>query len=234
MLEIRDVHSGYGDIEVLHGVSVSVEAGEIVSIVGANGAGKSTLIRTVMGTVRTFAGEVRFLGERITGRPPHEIARLGLAQVMEGRRLFLHMTVEENLLVGGDILRDAERSRKNLDWIYGLFPRLRERRQQYARSFSGGEQQMLAIGRALMTSPKLLLLDEPSIGLAPVVVKDIFAKLPIINAEGVTILLVEQDVRRSLRLARRGYVIEQGRVVMEGASEALLDDDRLRKAYLGL
>ena len=234
MLEIRDVHSGYGDIEVLHGVSVSVEAGEIVSIVGANGAGKSTLIRTVMGTVRTFAGEVRFLGERITGRPPHEIARLGLAQVMEGRRLFLHMTVEENLLVGGDILRDAERSRKNLDWIYGLFPRLEERRQQYARSFSGGEQQMLAIGRALMTSPKLLLLDEPSIGLAPVVVKDIFGKLPLINAEGVTILLVEQDVRRSLRLARRGYVIEQGRVVMEGPSEALLDDDRLRKAYLGL
>ena len=234
MLEIRDVHSGYGDIEVLHGVSVSVEAGEIVSIVGANGAGKSTLIRTVMGTVRTFAGEVRFLGERITGRPPHEIARLGLAQVMEGRRLFLHMTVEENLLVGGDILRDAARSRKNLDWIYGLFPRLEERRQQYARSFSGGEQQMLAIGRALMTSPKLLLLDEPSIGLAPVVVKDIFGKLPLINAEGVTILLVEQDVRRSLRLARRGYVIEQGRVVMEGPSAALLDDDRLRKAYLGL
>ena len=234
MLEIRDVHSGYGDIEVLHGVSASVETGEIVSIVGANGAGKSTLIRTVMGTVRTFAGEVRFLGERITGRPPHEIARLGLAQVMEGRRLFLHMTVEENLLVGGDILRDAARSRKNLDWIYGLFPRLEERRRQYARSFSGGEQQMLAIGRALMTSPKLLLLDEPSIGLAPVVVKDIFAKLPLINAEGVTILLVEQDVRRSLRLARRGYVIEQGRVVMEGPSEALLDDARLRKAYLGL
>ena len=234
MLEIRDISSGYGDVEVLHGVSLQVEAGEIVSMVGANGAGKSTLIRTIMGTIRPRDGEIRFLGEKISGRPAHEIARLGIAQVMEGRRLFPHMTVEENLLVGGDILNDMERSRRGLSKIYDMFPRLHERRQQLARSFSGGEQQMLAIGRALMTEPKLLLLDEPSIGLAPVVVKDIFGKFPLINAEGVTILLVEQDVRRSLRLASRGYVIEQGRVVMEGSSEALLADDGLRKAYLGL
>ena len=234
MLEIDNISSGYGDVEVLRGVSLHVGAGEIVSMVGANGAGKSTLIRTIMGTIRPRDGEIRFLGERISGRPAHEIARLGIAQVMEGRRLFPHMTVEENLLVGGDILNDMERSRRGLAKIYEMFPRLHERRQQFARSFSGGEQQMLAIGRALMTEPKLLLLDEPSIGLAPVVVKDIFGKFPLINAEGVTILLVEQDVRRSLKLASRGYVIEQGRVVMEGSSEALLADDGLRKAYLGL
>lgn len=234
MLEVRNISSGYGDIKVLRGVSLRVDSGEIVSMVGANGAGKSTLIRTVMGTIRPSDGEIRFMGERISGRPAHQIARLGIAQVMEGRRLFPHMTVEENLLVGGDILRDMHRSRRNLSRIYGIFPRLQERSRQFAHSFSGGEQQMLAIGRALMTEPKLLLLDEPSVGLAPVVVKDIFGKFPLINAEGVTILLVEQDVRRSLKLASRGYVIEQGRVVMEGSSGALLADDGLRKAYLGL
>lgn len=233
MLEVDHISSGYGDVRVLHRVSLTVKEGEIVSIVGANGAGKSTLIRTIMGTVRSSDGEVRFLGKRLTGRPPHAIARLGLAQVMEGRRLFPHMSVEENLLVGGDILRDSARSRRNLDWVYSMFPRLRERRRQFARSFSGGEQQMLAIGRALMTSPKLLLLDEPSIGLAPVIVKEIFARFPEVNAQGVTILLVEQDVRRSLRLAARGYVIEQGRVVLSGPSGELLSNEDLKKAYLG-
>jgi branched-chain amino acid transport system ATP-binding protein len=234
MLEVCDVRSGYGDVEVLHGVSLRIQSGEIVSMVGANGAGKSTLIRTVMGTLHLSGGNISFMGETISGRPPHEVARLGVAQVMEGRRLFPHMTVEENLLVGGDLLGDASRSRRNLGSVYELFPRLRERRRQYARSFSGGEQQMLAIGRALMTSPKLLLLDEPSIGLAPIIVKDIFQKLPLINAEGVTILLVEQEVRRSLKLASRGYVLEQGRIVMEGDSGTLLATDALRKAYLGL
>ncbi|WP_448465141.1 ABC transporter ATP-binding protein [Martelella sp. AMO21009] len=234
MLEIQVLHSGYGDIRILEDVSLSVATGEIVSILGANGAGKTTLIRTVMGTLPAMSGEIRFMGEVISGKPAHQIARLGIAQVMEGRRLFPHMSVEENLFVGGDILRDARKTRNNLEWIYSLFPRLKERRRQLARSFSGGEQQMLAIGRALMTSPKLLLLDEPSIGLAPVMVKDIFAKLPAINSEGVTILLVEQDVKRSLKLASRGYVIEHGRIVMAGTSEHLLDDDGLRKAYLGL
>ncbi|QQM32096.1 ABC transporter ATP-binding protein [Martelella lutilitoris] len=234
ILEIRRLHSGYGDIRILEEISLSVAAGEIVSILGANGAGKTTLIRTVMGTLPATSGEIRFMGEVISGKPAHQIARLGIAQVMEGRRLFPHMNVEENLFVGGDILKDGSKTRSNLEWIYSLFPRLKERRRQLARSFSGGEQQMLAIGRALMTSPKLLLLDEPSIGLAPVMVKDIFAKLPAINSEGVTILLVEQDVKRSLKLASRGYVIEHGRIVMAGTSEHLLDDDGLRKAYLGL
>lgn len=234
MLEVKGLDSGYGDVQVLRGVDMNVGEGEIVSIVGANGAGKTTLIRAVMGTLPAFAGEVRFCGERISGRPPHQIARLGIAQVMEGRRLFGHMEVEDNLRVGGDLLRDARRSRDNLEWIYSLFPRLRERRRQLARSFSGGEQQMLAIGRALMTSPKLLLLDEPSIGLAPIMVKDIFEKLPQINARGITILLVEQDVHRSLSLAQRGYVLEHGEIVMSGSGRDLLADDGLRRAYLGL
>ena len=234
MLEVRGLDAGYGDVQVLRGVDMNVAEGEIVSIVGANGAGKTTLIRTVMGTLPAFAGEVRFCGERISGRPSHQIARLGMAQVMEGRRLFGHMEVEDNLRVGGDLLRDARRSRDNLEWIYTLFPRLRERRRQLARSFSGGEQQMLAIGRALMTSPKLLLLDEPSIGLAPIMVKDIFEKLPQINARGITILLVEQDVHRSLSLAQRGYVLEHGEIVMSGPGSELLADEGLRRAYLGL
>lgn len=233
MLELEDIWSGYGDVIVLNGVSLSVAQGEVVAILGANGVGKSTLIRTIMGTVRARSGEIRFLGERLTMREPHEIARLGVAQVMEGRRLFPYMSVEENLLVGGDIVSDAARSRSNLAWIYEIFPRLRERRRQLARSFSGGEQQMLAIGRALMTSPKLLLLDEPSIGLAPVMVNDIFAKIPEIGARGVTILLVEQDARRALRVSSRGYVVEHGRVAIEGSSNELLADEDLKRVYLG-
>ncbi len=234
MLEVSNVDSGYGDVQVLRGVSLTVAAGEVVSIVGANGAGKSTLIRTIMGTLKPTQGEVRFLGQRIDGRAPHEIARLGLAQVMEGRRLFGHMAVEDNLLVGGDIHRDRARSRDSLAWVYTMFPRLKERRRQLARSFSGGEQQMLAIARALMTAPKLLLLDEPSIGLAPIMVKSIFEKLPEIHARGITILLVEQDVHRSLSVASRGYVLEHGEIVMSGAGTTLLADDGLRRAYLGL
>lgn len=234
MLEVKNVSSGYGDVQVLRGVDLTVDEGEIVSIVGANGAGKTTLIRTIMGTLPLSQGEIRLRGERINGLPPHAIARLGLAQVMEGRRLFGHMEVEDNLLVGGDILRDTARSRENLEWIYGMFPRLRERRRQLARSFSGGEQQMLAIGRALMTSPKLLLLDEPSIGLAPIMVKDIFGKLPAISARGITILLVEQDVHRSLSMSARGYVLEHGEVVLSGTGGELLDNERLRQAYLGI
>ncbi|MCC6210496.1 MAG: ABC transporter ATP-binding protein [Burkholderiales bacterium] len=234
MLELRELYSGYGDVRVLRGVSLEVREGEVVSVVGANGAGKSTLIRTVMGTVPATSGEVRFLGQDITGRPSHEIARRGIAQVMEGRRLFPHMSVEENLLVGGDILRDKARSRAGLDLTYTMFPRLAERRRQLARSFSGGEQQMLAIGRALMTSPRLLLLDEPSIGLAPVVVKSIFTALRQISEQGITILLVEQDVHRSLALASRAYVIKEGSVVREGPSAELLADPELRRAYLGI
>ena len=234
MLEVKNVSSGYGDVQVLRGVDLNVAQGEIVSIVGANGAGKTTLIRAIMGTLPVTQGEIRFMGERISGLPPHAIARLGMAQVMEGRRLFGHMEVEDNLLVGGDILGNAARSRENLEWIYSMFPRLKERRTQLARSFSGGEQQMLAIGRALMTSPKLLLLDEPSMGLAPIMVKDIFGKLPAINERGITILLVEQDVHRSLSMSGRGYVLEHGEVVLSGTGSELLNNERLRQAYLGI
>lgn len=234
MLELSGISSGYGDVRVLHDITLSVRKGEIVSIVGANGAGKTTLMRTIMGTTRASAGEIRFLGENLNGRPTHEIARLGIAQVLEGRRLFAHMSAQENLLVGGDILRDRAMSRRNLERVYALFPKLAERRHQLARSFSGGEQQMVAIARALMTSPKLLLLDEPSVGLAPLVVREIFAKLPLINSQGITILLVEQDVQRSLSLASRGYVIEQGCVVMQGSGAELLIDPQLKKYYLGI
>lgn len=233
MLEVDRIHAGYGDVSVLRDVSLTVGEGEIVSIVGANGAGKTTLLRTIMGTLPSQSGSIRFLGERLTGLAPHQIARRGLAQVMEGRRLFPHMTVEENLLIGGDILRDPAQSRRNLARVLEMFPRLGERRRQLARSFSGGEQQMLAIARALMTSPKLLLLDEPSIGLAPVIVREIFALFPRINAEGVTILLVEQDVRRSLSLSSRGYVIERGQVVLQGEAAQLLNNEELKRAYLG-
>jgi branched-chain amino acid transport system ATP-binding protein len=234
MLEVRALDAGYGDVQVLREVSLDVSEGEIVSLVGANGAGKTTLIRSLMGTLAPTAGEIRFLGERIDGLPAHRIARLGMAQVMEGRRLFGHMAVEDNLRVGGDLLRDARRARENLDWVYGIFPRLKERRRQLARSFSGGEQQMLAIARALMTSPRLLLLDEPSIGLAPIMVVEIFSKLQQISERGITILLVEQDVHRSLSYARRGYVMEHGEIVLAGSSEELLADEGLRRAYLGV
>ncbi|WP_423461121.1 ABC transporter ATP-binding protein [Ottowia sp. VDI28] len=234
MLEVKNLDSGYGDVQVLSNVSIEVDAGEIVSIVGANGAGKSTLIRAIMGTLPAKAGEIHFDGRRIDGMEPHMIARAGIAQVMEGRRLFGHMPVEDNLLIGGDILRDKARQRENLEWIYNMFPRLKERRHQLARSFSGGEQQMLAIGRALMTSPKLLLLDEPSIGLAPIMVKFIFDKLPEVRDRGITILLVEQDVHRSLNMSGRGYVLEHGEIVLSGTGQELLGNERLRAAYLGI
>lgn len=234
MLKVRNLASGYGDVQVLTGVDLDVGEGEIVSIVGANGAGKTTLIRTLMGTLPASQGSIHFQGQRLDGKPAHEIARLGLAQVMEGRRLFGHMEVEDNLLIGGDVLRDPQRRRANLEWVYSMFPRLQERRRQLARSFSGGEQQMLAIGRALMTAPKLLLLDEPSIGLAPIMVKYIFDRLPQINQRGITILLVEQDVHLSLSVASRGYVMEHGSIVMSGDAQTLLADGDLRRAYLGV
>jgi len=234
LLEVKDIKSGYGDVQVLNGVSLHVNEGEIVSIVGANGAGKTTLIRTIMGTLPAAQGEVYFNGKRIENQPPYLIARAGIAQVMEGRRLFGHMQVEDNLLVGGDILHNKAQQRQNLEWVYDMFPRLKERRRQLARSFSGGEQQMLAIGRALMTSPKLLLLDEPSIGLAPIMVKDIFEKLPMIQDQGITILLVEQDVHRSLSVSERGYVMEHGEIVLAGTGQELLGNERLRQAYLGI
>lgn len=233
MLDIEGVYAGYGDIQVLHDVSLHVDDGEIVGVVGANGAGKTTLLRSLMGLIPTRSGRTLFRGTDITRLPTHRTARMGMGQVMEGRRLFPHMTVEENLIVGAGSLGPVER-RKNLAWVFEMFPRLRERRNQLARSLSGGEQQMVAIGRALMSSPHLLLLDEPSIGLAPVIVKEIYARFREINERGVTLLLVEQDVRRALSISSRGYVMERGRVVMTGAGKELLANDELVRAYLGI
>ena len=235
LLEVRNVDSGYGDVQVLRNVSIGVEEGEIVSIVGANGAGKTTLIRTIMGTLAAKQGEIHFGGRRIDGLEPHMIARAGIAQVMEGRRLFGHMAVEDNLLIGGDILHDKARQRENLEWIYGMFPRLRERRSQLARSFSGGEQQMLAIGRALMGNPELLLLDEPFEGLAPVIVDQLYGAIEKLKAQsGMGIVLVEQHAEVALELTERALVLDRGQTAWGGASPELLADAAKLASLIGL
>jgi len=231
-LEVRDVVTAYGSIEALHGPSFHVEEGEIVALLGANGAGKTTALRTISGLLRPRSGEVRFAGQRIDTLPAHDIVRLGLTQVPEGRWIFSLMTVEENLRLGAYIERGTPRDA--LDRVFALFPRLAERRTQLAGTLSGGEQQMLAMARALMTKPRLLLLDEPSMGLAPVLVKVIFQKIAEINREGTTILLVEQNANAALRLAQRAYVLENGRVALEGPAADLARNEAVRRAYLGI
>jgi len=232
LLAVRDLVTAYGSIEALHGISFHVEEGEIVALLGANGAGKTTALRTISGLRRPRSGEVRFAGERIDTRPAHEIVRLGLTHVPEGRWIFTLMTVEENLRLGAyaepRVRRDA------LDYVFTLFPRLAERRGQVAGTLSGGEQQMLAMARALMTKPRLLLLDEPSMGLAPVLVRVIFQTIAEINREGTTVLLVEQNANAALRLARRAYVLENGRIALEGPGAELAKDEAVRRAYLGI
>jgi branched-chain amino acid transport system ATP-binding protein len=234
-LELDDVHAYYGNIRALKGISLHVERGEIVTLIGSNGAGKTTTLKTVLGTVRPQRGAVRFGGDRIDAVPTHRIVRLGIAQAPEGRRIFSRMTVLENLELGAftrgesksdDVSRDLER-------VLQLFPRLRERLAQLGGTLSGGEQQMLAIGRALMAKPELLLLDEPSMGLSPILVETIFGIIRDINQMGTTILLVEQNARMALRVAHRGYVIQTGRIVLHDAGAALLRSDLVRKAYLG-
>lgn len=232
-LEITDLHSGYGSEEVLHGVSLRVEEGEIVSILGANGAGKTTTLLTISGLVRATSGSIRFLGEDLHTLPSHEVVRRGLAQSPEGRRVFGVLSVQENLRLGAFTVHDEDANERTLEWIFELFPRLHERRNQFAGTLSGGEQQMLAIGRALMAQPKLLLLDEPSLGLAPLLVKSIFQTIRHINERGVTILIVEQNARAALKLATRGYVLELGRVVMEDTAASLLANPSVQAAYLG-
>jgi branched-chain amino acid transport system ATP-binding protein len=234
LLKVDRINVYYGDVHILRDFSIDVGENEIVSIVGSNGTGKTTLMKTLSGLLKPRTGKVIFRDREIQSYPPYEIARLGIAQVMEGRRLFPFMTIEENLLMGAYPLSDKVQVKKNLDEIFQIFPILQERIKQVARSFSGGEQQMLAIGRALMASPQLIMLDEPSLGLAPVAVNVIFAAIQAINQKGVTVLLVEQDVKKSLSLSSRGYVIEHGKVVMEGAGVKLLADPHLKKAYLGL
>jgi branched-chain amino acid transport system ATP-binding protein len=232
-LTVDGIHAYYGHIHALHGISVSVEQGEIVTLIGANGAGKSTTLKTISGFLRPRPGRVLLNGEPIHGLPPHEITRRGICLVPEGRRIFPRMTVRENLEMGAfarpagpDVAEDFAR-------VCRLFPRLEERLAQVAGTLSGGEQQMLAIARGLMARPKILLLDEPSMGLAPVLVEVIFRTIQEINAQGVTILLVEQNALMALQIARRGYVLETGRIVLAGAAAALRENDLVRKSYLG-
>jgi branched-chain amino acid transport system ATP-binding protein len=233
VLALSDVEAYYGRIQALRGVSLEVREGEIVALIGGNGAGKTTTLRTISGLVRAARGHVR-LGEReITATIPDEIVRLGVVQVPEGRRIFPRMSVLENLELGAYARSDVAEIRSDMDDVFTLFPRLAERRAQKAGTLSGGEQQMLAIGRALMARPKVLLLDEPSLGLSPILVETIFGVIVDINKRGVPILLIEQNARKALQVATRGYVLETGSIVKEGAASALLADDDVRKAYLG-
>ncbi len=233
MLKLEQVHTRYGAIEALKGISLEVRAGEIVALIGANGAGKSTTLMTISGMIQPVDGRIEFDGAPIAGRAPHEITRLGICQVPEGRRIFPKMTVLENLEMGAFSVDDPRLITAGLAEVFGYFPILSERQCQLGGTLSGGEQQMLAIGRALMARPKLLLLDEPSLGLAPLAVKKIFGIIQRINREGRTILLVEQNARAALCLAHRGYVMESGRIVMEDQARVLLDNPRVCEAYLG-
>jgi branched-chain amino acid transport system ATP-binding protein len=232
LLDVKDIHVFYGNIEAVKGMSFHVDRGEIVCLIGANGAGKTTTLRTVSGLLRPKEGAIFYDDQRIDLLPAHEIVGLGVAQSPEGRRIFPRMSVRENLDMGAFTRKDAEQ-RQDMERILELFPILKERARQAAGTLSGGEQQMLAIGRALMTKPKLLLLDEPSMGLAPIVVQRIFQTIGEISEQGVTILLVEQNAAQALNLANRGYVIETGRIVLEDEARALLANERVRKAYLG-
>jgi len=231
LLELDDLHVFYGAIQALKGVNVSVDEGEIVALLGANGAGKTTTLRTISGLLTPREGEVRWRGERIDGVPAHHVVGLGIGHSPEGRRVFPAMTVLENLHMGAYRFKSV--SGEDLDRVFELFPRLAERRSQQAGTLSGGEQQMLAIGRALMGRPQLLLLDEPSMGLAPLIVAQIFEIIREINEQGTTVLLVEQNAAQALRLAHRGYALETGSVVLSGPSERLLSDPKVREAYLG-
>ena len=234
LLELAGVDAYYGDVPALSGVDLAVEAGEILSVVGANGAGKTTLLRTISGLMRPRRGEVRFEGERIDRLPCHRVVERGVVHVPEGRKIFPSLAVRENLELGSYTRAAKARRADSLERVFALFPRLRERAGQAAGTLSGGEQQMLAIGRALITLPKLLMLDEPSLGLAPLIVKEIFHTIGEINRSGTTVLLVEQNTRQALALSRRGYVLENGRVALSGSGEALLGNEHVRRAYLGL
>ena len=234
MLEVEDLSVFYGDAQALDGVSLSIEQGELVAIVGANGAGKTSLIRTIGGMHRPTKGKIRFKGVDITGWPSYRVCDLGVGQVAEGRQIFPNMSVLENLEMGAMLPRARKLKARNLEHIYGLFPRLKERASQFAGTLSGGEQQMLAIGRCLMGAPELVMFDEPSLGLAPAIVQNMLAIIRTLNQDGLTCMLVEQNVAVSLRLARHGYVLENGRIMLKGGGEELLADDRVRQAYLGL
>jgi branched-chain amino acid transport system ATP-binding protein len=233
-LQIRDVWGGYGDVTVLKGVTMEVQPAMVVALVGANGAGKSTLLRTISGLLRPTKGEIVMDGERIDHTPPHHVVELGFIQVPEGKQLFPQMTVEENLLVGSTCQRARGTRAQSLEAVYGLFPDLADRKKQEAGSLSGGEQQMVAVGRALMAKPRLLAMDEPSLGLAPVVVERLFDVLQEIRKTGLTLLIIEQNVQQTLEMADQGYVMENGQIVLEGPGRDLLRNEHLRTHYLGV
>jgi branched-chain amino acid transport system ATP-binding protein len=234
MLEIKYLNSSYGDLQVLWGVTIDVQEGEVVTVVGANGAGKSTLLKNISRLVTNARGSITFNGVDLGKLDAHEVVELGIVQVPEGRKIFPQMSVIENLRMGSFIERARKKRSENMDRVFAMFPRLKEREKQLGGTMSGGEQQMLAIARGLMADPKLLLLDEPSLGLSPLLVKSIFEIIAEIRKQGVTIVLVEQNVFQSLRIADRGYVLETGRVVLKDKGETLLNNEHIRKAYLGM
>ncbi|MGH7268005.1 MAG: ABC transporter ATP-binding protein [Candidatus Rokuibacteriota bacterium] len=234
MLAVAGLQVAYGDVQALWGIDFEVPAGGVVTLLGANGAGKTTTLRAISGLLRPRAGTIRLEGRDVGGLPPHAIVGLGISHIPEGRRLWPGMTVQENLELGAYPARARAERHETFGWVLRLFPRLAERRGQLAGTLSGGEQQMLAIGRALMARPRVLMLDEPSLGLAPLVVAELFRTIVAVNREGVTVLLVEQNVHQALRIARHGYVLETGRIVTSGPAQALLEDPYVKEAYLGL
>jgi len=234
LLEIKNLSSGYGHLQVLRDVSLEVSEGEFIALLGPNGAGKTTLLRTITGIIQPWAGEIEFMGQQIGGLPTPQIARAGISFITEDLNLFGGMSVRENLILGAYTGRDRKKIQRSLDYVLDLFPVLGERRNQLAGTLSGGERKMLAVGRGLMSDPRLLLVDEPSLGLAPMLVLSVFKALQELRQRGVTILLVEQNVSTSLQIAERGYILEQGRIVLEGKSAGLLEDEHVKEAYLGL
>ncbi|MGF7058193.1 ABC transporter ATP-binding protein [Brassicibacter mesophilus] len=233
MLKIENLHVNYGGIQALQGINIDVSENKIVTLVGANGAGKSTTLRSIVGLVKKTEGAVHYNNEDITNKPTKEIVESGITLVPEGRRVFPDLTVKENLLLGAYYRKDKVQITKDLDWVYEIFPRLNERVWQKAGTLSGGEQQMLAVGRALMSKPKLIMMDEPSLGLAPILVKDIFSIIKEIKNNNVSILLIEQNAKAALEIADYGYVLEIGKIVMQGEGKTLLQDENVKKAYLG-
>ncbi len=234
MLEIENVSAAYGMIQILWDVSFKIKEKEIVSIIGPNGAGKTTLVKTVMGLLPAKSGTIRFKGENIENLPPYEIVKKGVTLIPEGREIFPRMTVEENMLLGAYTIKDKKQVKESKEQMYQIFPVLRKKEKALAQTLSGGEQQMLVIGRSLMSNPELLILDEPSLGLAPIIVAKLLDTLRQINEEGVSVLLVEQNIRDSLNIADRGYVLEEGKIIIEGTGRELLSNDHIKEVYLGI
>ncbi len=233
MLEIKDLEVHYGVIKAIKGVSFNVEEGEVIALIGANGAGKTTILHTITGLLKPSAGSVLFNGNDITKTPAHNIVRMGMAHVPEGRRVFANLSVLQNLKLGAYTRKDKAEIDKNLEMVFGRFPRLKERQNQISGTLSGGEQQMLAMGRALMSNPRIILMDEPSMGLSPIFVNEIFDIIKAVKADGTTVLLVEQNAKKALSIADRGYVLETGNIVLSGPASDLLNNDDIKKAYLG-